>query len=157
MDLIYLCYFCSEKLPYLSGCSKFWLPKENRARWEAKIEWTHYSSLAWNLATPSFSGLPSLMRPIEQLVFYFVLFILFLAIVVYWSVLSISFVFQAGLTQESLSVDGLQEYASIVISKNIESIYACGGWFLHYVFLLFEGSCTYYIARIPLICIRILS
>ncbi|VVA90552.1 unnamed protein product [Arabis nemorensis] len=35
-------------------------------------------------------------------------------------------VFQAGLTQESPSVDGLQKYASIVITKNIESIYACG-------------------------------
>ncbi|CAH2038530.1 unnamed protein product [Thlaspi arvense] len=35
-------------------------------------------------------------------------------------------VFQAGLTQESPSVDGLQEYASIVIKKNIESLYACG-------------------------------
>lgn len=54
-------------------------------------------------------------------------FVLFLAIVVYWSVLSISFVSQAGLTQESPSVDGLQEYASIVIKKNIESLYACGG------------------------------
>ncbi|ESQ35991.1 hypothetical protein EUTSA_v10006571mg [Eutrema salsugineum] len=35
-------------------------------------------------------------------------------------------VFQAGLTQESPSVDSLQEYASIVIKKNIESLYACG-------------------------------
>ncbi|KAL1204656.1 DNA replication ATP-dependent helicase/nuclease JHS1 [Cardamine amara subsp. amara] len=35
-------------------------------------------------------------------------------------------VFQAGLTQESPSVDGLQEYASVVIVKNIESLYACG-------------------------------
>ncbi|CAA7037990.1 unnamed protein product [Microthlaspi erraticum] len=35
-------------------------------------------------------------------------------------------VFQAGLTQESPSVDGLQEYACIVIKKNIESLYACG-------------------------------
>lgn len=40
---------------------------------------------------------------------------------------SINFVFQAGLTQESPSVDGLLEYASIVIEKNIESLYACGG------------------------------
>jgi len=42
-------------------------------------------------------------------------------------VLSISFVFQAGLSQESPSVDGLQEYASTVIEKSIESLYACGG------------------------------
>ncbi|KAL1192958.1 DNA replication ATP-dependent helicase/nuclease JHS1 [Cardamine amara subsp. amara] len=35
-------------------------------------------------------------------------------------------VFQAGLTQESPSVDGLEEYASVVIVKNIESLYACG-------------------------------
>ncbi|CAG7867376.1 unnamed protein product [Brassica rapa] len=35
-------------------------------------------------------------------------------------------VFQAGLTQESPSADGLQEYASIVIKNNIESLYACG-------------------------------
>ncbi|EOA38778.1 hypothetical protein CARUB_v10011024mg [Capsella rubella] len=35
-------------------------------------------------------------------------------------------IFQAGLTQETPSVDGLQEYASIVIKKNIESLYACG-------------------------------
>ncbi|XP_019095046.1 PREDICTED: DNA replication ATP-dependent helicase/nuclease DNA2-like isoform X2 [Camelina sativa] len=35
-------------------------------------------------------------------------------------------VFQAGLTQESPSEEGLQEYASIVIKKNIESLYACG-------------------------------
>ncbi|KAL0654368.1 hypothetical protein Bca4012_097059 [Brassica carinata] len=35
-------------------------------------------------------------------------------------------VFQAGLTQESPSADGLQEYASMVIKNNIESLYACG-------------------------------
>ncbi|CAH8383900.1 unnamed protein product [Eruca vesicaria subsp. sativa] len=35
-------------------------------------------------------------------------------------------VFQAGLTQESPSEDGLHEYASIVIKNNIESLYACG-------------------------------
>ncbi|XP_010532178.1 PREDICTED: DNA replication ATP-dependent helicase/nuclease DNA2-like [Tarenaya hassleriana] len=35
-------------------------------------------------------------------------------------------VFQAGLRKESVTVDFLEEYASMVIKQNIESLYACG-------------------------------
>ena len=43
----------------------------------------------------------------------------------------ISFLFQAGLMQDNPTINFLEEYARIVLQKNIESLHACGGGYLY--------------------------
>lgn len=40
----------------------------------------------------------------------------------------ISFLFQAGLMQDNPAINFLEDYAKTVLQKNIETVYACGGW-----------------------------
>lgn len=39
---------------------------------------------------------------------------------------------QAGLVKEVPTINFLEEYARIVLQKNIESLYACGGYFYEF-------------------------
>jgi len=38
---------------------------------------------------------------------------------------------QAGLTKDHPTVNFMEDYAEVVLQKNIESLYACGGVVLH--------------------------